>query len=191
MPDSPDPGLLKSALDRIFSRNGGEEPIFRDVPSFIFLPQQPNIDELAFKDFFYLAFKKADIRDLERSCSRLKRYWCNPWERAANERDYGFETLSRVMDGLHKNKDDEAHNKNRSVNFAAGEGKPINRIVFGEWWSLVTHPENVKAEIDEIPRAWQGATNFQSQISSNPLESTDLQEGLEFHYRLYRNNCLD
>ena len=189
MPHPPNPGLLRSAIEDIFSRNGGKEPILRDAPSFILLPQKPPIDELAFKDYFYLALKRADIRDLERFCLRLKRYWCNQWERAADERDYGFEILSRTVDGFPKKKSDDNRKERRSVDFAAHEGKPINRLVFGEWWSLVTHPENVKTELNEIPRAWQGAVDFQNQISSNPLESIELPDGLAFHYRLCQANC--
>jgi len=191
MPESHDVGLLKSTLERIFAENGGEAPIFRDAPSFIFLPQEPIIDEPTLMNFFYLALKKADITGLDQSCLSLKKYWCNPWKRSADERDAGFEILTRTMNQTYKKRNCDTVDEKALDKFGENHAMPINRNLFHEWWSLVTNPQHIRSEISELPKAWQGATNFQNQITTNPLESIDVEKGLEFHYGLYQNNYSD
>lgn len=191
MPDPPDPGLLKSTLEKIFAENGGDAPIFTDAPSFVVLPHEPIIDNPTLRALFYLAFKNADISDLEETCLRLEKYWCDPWKRSAEERDAGFEILEKVMVQLYGKKNDDTCHENTLVEHAGGESTSIDKAVFYRWWSLVTDREHVKTELSGFPDAWRGAIYFQGEAIENPLESTDVKEGLEFHQCLYRNYFQD
>ncbi len=187
VPDPIDNSVFKLTLEKLFSTNGAYIPIFQDAPSFVFIPDNSLIEKNTIKDLFFKAFKAADVVGLDNKCSLLKKHWCDPWKRSAVERDIGLMLMAKEMGKL----DEMEKYRSRTDFFGEWRETKINENDFAEWWSLVTDAEHIKVEIDELPNAWQGSIDFQNENTTNPLESTDVQEGLKFHYRLYRNNCPD
>ena len=80
--------------------------------------------------------------DLDRVNDMLQRYKGDPWERTQQELQF---TL----------------NKSKQETPDQAQGYVISRRQFERWWSLITDPAHVNSEVEEMPKAWEGAIEFQ------------------------------
>jgi hypothetical protein len=146
-----DPKRLVSILMPIFDPGSGgraHAPVMPSLPTHVqLLPDSP-LDSGQVRELVLAAAKGSDSKALTTTMQRLRVYKGDPWKRTAVERDEAFERLGK---GTPPPPDPAA-------TVAA------TRAQLEEWWVLVTDPLHVQSEVRELPRAWEGAIEFQKRM---------------------------
>ena len=136
--------LLK-CVSALFTKNGNADaPLFLSAPTHVIVPDDSPLRAGDARALFEAALADELSEDLRYSCDLIRRHWCEPWERATEERDRAY---AAAFASLRKESPTEEGRKALSS----------SRNAFAEWWSAVTHPEHVAAELREMPAAWHGA----------------------------------
>jgi hypothetical protein len=145
-PVGQDTPQLVSILRRLFS---GEETPMPNLPTHVrLLPESP-LNASQAKTIILSSAKATDSQALAVTIQRLKTYKGDPWKRTAVERDEAF---ARIRPG------------GVDASAAAVGGGPATEAQFEQWWVLATDPDHVRSEVDQLPRAWDGAVEFQKRM---------------------------
>jgi hypothetical protein len=143
-----DPKRLLGVLMPVFERRIGEPaPVMPSLPTHVqILPESP-LESGQVRELVLAAGKGSDSKALNTTMQRLRMYKGDPWKRTAVERDEAFERLGK---GAPRPPDSPP--------------VPATRAQLEEWWALVTDPVHVQSEVRELPRAWEGAIEFQKRM---------------------------
>jgi hypothetical protein len=137
---------LVSILKRLFS---GDETPMPNLPTHVrLLPESP-LNPSQAKAIILLSAKATDSQALAVTIERLKTYKGDPWKRTAVERDEAF---ARIRPGAVQ------------TSPSAVSGGPATEAQLERWWALATDPDHVRSEVDQLPRAWDGAIEFQKRM---------------------------
>jgi hypothetical protein len=153
------PDHLDLILTALFDGNGrAEAPLFGSLPTHVvFFPESRiSIDKI--KELF---FKAATIvkEDLNTKTEQMKKYRCDPWGRASAAVGEFFGEMRQY---LQEEKKKDQFKQKRRIDAIQQKTKLNSAKIdqFERWWDIVTEPEHVRAEISEMQRAWEGATNW-------------------------------
>ncbi len=136
---------LLQCVSALFTKNGNADaPLFLTAPTHVIVPDDSPLKAGDARDLFESALADETSEDLRDSCDLMKRHWCEPWQRATEERDRAYAVAFARL-----RKESPAENPRKT--------QVSNREVFAEWWNSVTHPDHVAAELCEMPAAWHGA----------------------------------
>lgn len=132
-------------LSALFSQNGSADaPMFLSAPTHVIVPDDSPLSTADARGLFESALADASSEDLRESYDLIKRHWCEPWQRAAEERDRAYATaFARLRKG-------SSVEERKKPQLSKGE-------VFAQWWQSVTDADHIAAEMREMPAAWHGA----------------------------------
>lgn len=143
------PNEVLECLRILFSKNvDGETRFLGDLPSYVDIPDDSPLSTSHVAVMFSAGFADTSAEEFRESCELMHRYWCKPWERASEERRRAY------SDAVARRQQDRPE-------VATEVHQSFDREVFDQWWTLVTNPEHVKAELREMPAAWMGAIAHQ------------------------------
>jgi hypothetical protein len=141
-------------------------PVMKAIASitgatFIMVPTHGSAQQLDMFALVHRQMNAACTHDLAFEADRLKRFWLNPWARLPSMEEM----------------------------FAGGSSPPprplgeMSKMLFVEWWALVTHPQHVISEWCALIEAWKGAIDFQRGSGNAKLAAcaTSAAEGVSFH----------
>lgn len=143
------PNEVLKCLGMLFSRNvGGETSVLGGLPSYVDIPDDSPLSTAHAAVMFAAALADTSAEEFRKSCELMQRYWCKPWERASEER------RRALSDAVARRQQDRTEDATEVHQFS-------DSGVFDRWWTLVTDPEHVEAELQEMPAAWVGAIAYQ------------------------------
>ncbi len=134
---------IVSVLTRLFS--GSDTPM-PNPPTHVQVPPESPLAPTQAREIILSSVKRTRAKELAVTIQRLKDYKGDPWGRTAVERDEAF---ARLRQGL------------ASPTQASPDETLATTAQLEEWWTAATDPVHVQSEVAELPRAWDGAINFQ------------------------------
>lgn len=152
-------GLLPEAVaqdaQRVLSilmpllRDGSDDRprLMASLPTHVRVLAESPLAERQVKELVLAAATGSDASALSVTIHSLRTHQGDPWARTAVETKEAFASLGQDMESS-----------------SEAMAPPATRAQLEDWWALVTDPAHVQSEVRELPRAWQGAVEFQKRM---------------------------
>ena len=154
-PVAKDVSRLMATLRRLFAQNGSvDHPLLGGLPTHVVLPRTSPLTMEQLRDLFFLVVPQGiDAAGIDDASDKLLQFRTDPWGMAsAGVKD----VLERPLPGVGRGTPSESPN-----------AAPPTRVQLERWWSLVTDPVHVEAEVAEMGNACDGATQFAQGFSAS------------------------
>ncbi|HWP39886.1 MAG TPA: hypothetical protein VNL70_03090 [Tepidisphaeraceae bacterium] len=133
---------LFDLLRTLFRRNGSEtHPLMASLPTHACVPEGSLLNSQQLRELFAEAAAAHAADDFGDIVRRYRKHWCKPWDRTQEEM---MEALRSLASGS-------------ASSPQARRTSDLDRGQFDEWFGVITHPEHVEAELQQIPLAWKGS----------------------------------